>query len=392
LQRAGVIVAVNVRTILYGTAAIALATLSPPDSIRSALASSAGALVEATPFLFASMALSLFLKRARYVADYLGCGCGAGPSARSLPAAAATWLAFGPYVALARFGAACIAGRVVSRSGKHCGAEHGVRTLPALDQLAAVLPAAVLAGAAAQFGTLFAGRHFSPIESALGGALFGFIAAPCGIGAVAVAGALRERDPIAAAGFLCVAGIVDLRALRAQSHGSGSGDVFSYLILAAALAIVALRHGDALVHPAFTAPLALCAVAATYLALLTRRQRRGCVRVAPAVMLAAALLGAPAPRYHATETTMRDLFPGERLNFTGTLVRTSGTSAIVRYAITCCRADAAPIAIRLERPPPYETGTWLRVDGTVEERNGAAQLRAQRIARVAAPHDPFVYW
>jgi hypothetical protein len=57
LQRAGVIVAVNVRTILYGTAAIALATLSPPDSIRSALASSAGALVEATPFFFASKAL-----------------------------------------------------------------------------------------------------------------------------------------------------------------------------------------------------------------------------------------------------------------------------------------------------------------------------------------------
>ena len=46
----------------------------------------------------------------------------------------------------------------------------------------------------------------------------GFAAAPCGLGAVAVAGALRVRDPIAAAAFLCVAGIVDARALFAWSH------------------------------------------------------------------------------------------------------------------------------------------------------------------------------
>jgi uncharacterized protein DUF1980 len=386
-----VIVVVNVRTILYGAAALALATLSSPDTIRSALAASASALVEATPFLFAGMALSLYSKGGRRAADYLGCGCGIGPSARSLPAAAATWLAFGPYVALARLGAACIAGRFISQSRTHCAAENDAPTLGPLDQLAAVLPAAMLAGAAAQFSTVFDARHFSAVESALGGAVFGFIAAPCGIGAVAVAGALRERDPIAAAGFLCVAGIVDLRALRAQSHGSRGDDVFSYLMLAAALGIVALRHGGALVHPAFAMPLALCAIAATYLALVTRGHRRACVRGAPAVMLAGALLGAPPPQYHATETTMRDLFAGERLSFTGTLVRTSKTSAIVRYAITCCRADAAPIAVRLERPPPYETGTWLRVDGTVEERDGAAQLRAQRIARVAAPNDPFVY-
>jgi hypothetical protein len=386
-----VIVVVNVRTILYGTAALALATLSSPGGIRSALAASASALVEATPFLFASMALSLLLKGRCRAADYLGCGCGTGPSARSLPATAATWLLFGPYVALARFGAASIAGRIISRSVTHCSAD-GAREARPLDQLAAVLPAAVLAGAAAQFGALFDSGHRSAIESALGGALFGFIAAPCGIGAVAVAGALRERDPVAAAGFLCVAGIVDLRAMRGRSHGNGGADVFAYLMLAAALGIVASRHGDALVHPAFASPLALCAIAAMCLALVTGRQRRAGVRVAPAVMLAGALLGAPPPRYNATETTMRDLFAGERLSFTGTLVRRSGTGAIVRYAITCCRADASPIAVRLEHTPPYETGTWLHADGVVEDRNGAMQLQVQHIQRVAPPADPFVYW
>lgn len=89
---------------------------------------------------------------------------------------------------------------------------------------------------------------------------------------------------------------------------------------------------------------------------------------------------------------MRDLFAGERLSFTGALVRGAGSSAVVRYAITCCRADAAPIAVRLERAPPYTTGTWLRVDGVLEDRAGAIELKAERIARVAAPGDPFLYW
>jgi hypothetical protein len=163
-------------------------------------------------------------------------------------------------------------------------------------------------------------------------------------------------------------------------------------MLAAALGIVALRHGDALVHPGFAAPVAICAIVAGCLALAVRRQRCSTIRIAPAVMLAGSLLGAPPPRYNATETTMRDLFAGEHLSFMGTLVRGSGNSAIVRYAITCCRADAAPIAVRLDGAPPYETGTWLRVDGVMEDREGAMRLKTARIERVAVPSDPFLYW
>ena len=385
------IVPVDVRTILYGTAALALTMLFSPDGIRSALAVSASALVEATPFLFASVALSRLLKRRWRVAEYLGCGCGAGPSARSLPATAATWLLFGPYVALARFGGAMLAARLVSRRRTRC-AGYADEALRPLGELAAVAPAALLAGIAAQLSLSFGAAHLTAIESALGGALFGFVAAPCGLGAVAVAGALRERDPIAAAGFLCVAGIADVRALRRPSHGAAGTDAFAYLMLAIALGIVAMRHGDALVHPAFAVPVAICAVAAACLTVFARRRRCAAVRIAPAVMLAGSLLGAPPPRYNATETTMRDLFAGERLSFTGALVRGSGGSAVVRYAITCCRADAAPIAVRLERAPPYGTGTWLRVEGVLEDRAGAMELKAERVARVAAPSDPFLYF
>lgn len=379
------------RTILYATAALALATLSSPDGVRCALASSASALIEATPFLFASVALTIVLKRRRHVAEYFGCGCGAGPSARSLPATAATWLLFGPYVALARFGAAAIVGGFLSRCRTH-DERDGAGDLRPLGDLAAVVPAALFAGAATQLSTLFETSHVSAIESAIGGALFGFVAAPCGLGAVAIAGALHQRDPIAAAGFLCVAGIADTRALRARWNACGGADAFAYLMLAGALAIVAWRHGDALVHPAFAAPIAGCAVVAACLAFFARQQRCAALRVAPAVMLAGALLSAPPPRYHATETTMRDLFAGERLSFTGTLVRGSANTAIVRYAITCCRADAAPIAVRLARAPAYRSGTWLRVEGVMEDRAGAMQLRARRVQRVAAPNDPFLYF
>lgn len=379
------------RTILYVMAALALAMLSSPDGIRSALASSASALIEATPFLFASVALTIVLKRRRHVVEYFGCGCGTGPSARSLPATAATWLFFGPYVALARFGAAAIAGGILSRCRTR-GEPDGAGEPRPLGELAALVPAALFAGATAQISTFIDTSHLSAIESAIGGALFGFAAAPCGLGAVAIAGALHQRDPIAATGFLCVAGIVDLRALRARSHACTGADAFAYFMLASALGVVAWRHGDALVHPAFAAPVACCAMAALCLALVAPRRRSAALRVAPALMLAGALLSAPAPRYQATETTMRDLFAGERLSFTGTLVRGSASTAIVRYAITCCRADAAPIAVRLARAPAYGSGTWLRVDGVIEDRAGVMQLQAQRIQRVAAPNDPFLYF
>jgi uncharacterized membrane protein YcgQ (UPF0703/DUF1980 family) len=88
---------------------------------------------------------------------------------------------------------------------------------------------------------------------------------------------------------------------------------------------------------------------------------------------------------------MSDLFAGERLTFTGALTREGAQSAIVRYAITCCRADAAPVAIRLQRTPPYSAGTWLRIDGRIENLAGELRLVAQRTVRVAAPTDPFIY-
>jgi hypothetical protein len=378
-----------VRNLLYASAALALAMLSSPDAMRSGLATSASALFEATPFLLSGLLLARLLHRRAEVVEYLGCGCGGGPSARSLPSAAATWLVFGPIVALVRYAAALLAARLLYPGLRR---EHGEDDdAHLLGELAAVLPAALVAAVATQGFAAFDPARISPIASALLGAALGFTAAPCGLGSVAIAGALRLRAPIAAAAFLCVAGIVDVRALwRTRPHPVGH-DAFAYVVLALALAIVASRNGGALVHPRFAPLLAFCSCAAFLCAVVYRRCRSAGARAAPVLMLVGALLGAPPPQYHATETTLADLFAGEHLTFTGALERKGGASAVVRYAITCCRADAAPVAVRLDRALPYAEGTWLRVDGRVERAANDFRLVPTSIERVPAPADPFIY-
>ena len=378
----------SVRVLLFGFAALAAAILFSPETIRGTLAACASALVEAAPFLLAGVLCSRLLRGRVELFDYFSCGCGRGPSARSLPAAAATWLIFGPLVAASRYlGALCVAAFLRRRSG--CGS--GQRQAQPLAELAGVLPSAAVAGIAMQLCAAFDPQRLSPLGDVLLGAALGFTAAPCGLGAVAVAAALRVRAPLAAAAFLCVAGIIDISTLRRPLRIIAGHDAFAYALLAAALSIVALRGGDELVKPAFTPFVGCCAAAALLCCVLYRRRRSPPARLAPALMLIGALAGAPPPQYHATETTMGDLFAGERLTFTGALTREGGESAVVRYAITCCRADAAPVAIRLQRPPPYPAGTWLRVDGRIQSFSGDLRLVAQRTVRVAAPSDPFIY-
>jgi hypothetical protein len=376
------------RVVLYGGAALGIAALSSPDALRGSLATSASALVEATPFAFAAILLSLLFRRSVAIA-YLGCGCTTGPSARSIPVTAATWLIFGPLVAIARCAAAVLVARILRRRLQCDSARESHNPV---GQLTAILPAVLLAGASAQLFAAFDPARLSPVGSAIAGALLGFSAAPCGLGAVAVAGTLRAHAPIAAVAFLCVAGIADLRAIGLRrSHLHADHDALAYALLAVALGIVAWRHGDSLVHPVLSPILGCCATAALLYAVVHRRTSFAPARVAPGLMLLGALIGAPPPSYHATETTLTDLFPGERLTFTGALSCETDTCAVVRYAITCCRADAAPVAIRLNRTPPFPSGTWLRTDGRIASVRGDLRLVSQRFDRIAPPSDPFIY-
>ncbi len=359
-----------------------------PDEARLILVNAAAIVLEALPFVVAGILAERVLRRTSLVA-YAGCGCVAGPSARSLPAAALTWFAFGPLPALARVAAAAAVDRYLRRNREPGSCAHGTTDL--VTELERLLPFAIAAAIGAQIAARAELSHANlSLQIAAGGAL-GFLASPCAIGSVAVAAALRAQSPAAAAAFLCVAGIVDLHALLPQRMPQrNGGDAFAYAVLAAGAGFVACRHGAELVRPAFAPALAVCAVAAATLA-FSRRNQRACMHGAPAVVLLGALIAAPPPVYHATETTLTDVFPGERLSFTGVLTRDGRAAALVRYAITCCRADAAPVVVRLARPANVTPGTWVRADGIMVGTPEGMALSADRIAPVGAPADPFVY-
>ncbi|HTX59828.1 MAG TPA: hypothetical protein VMH02_09110 [Verrucomicrobiae bacterium] len=375
------------RTPFFVAAALAIAALGSPGALLGALATSASVLFEATPFLLLGLLLARFGRR-EWLA-YLGCGCGPGPAASSLPAAAATALVFGPALALARWLAAGAVARLLRLPASTAP---GATSL--LHDLRELLPAALLAGAASQLVPLTGAARLDAMQQAVAGALLGFASAPCGLGALGIAGTLRAPAPVAAAAFLCVAGIADLRALagaRAHAHAHEEHDAFAYAVLGGALAVVAWRRGDALVHPAIAVALGGCALAAFALLILRRRTMAGPARLAPTLMLAAALCSAPPPPYRANETTMAGLFAGEPLSFTGVLVRDRTGDALVRYAILCCRADASPVAIRLARRTGQRPGSWLHAQGLVRAESGRFTLAAASIDEVASPRDPFLY-
>lgn len=375
------------RTALYVLGTLAIAATLSPDVVRSALAGAAGALFETVPFVLAGVIAARMLGKHHHMVSYLGCGCAAGPSARSLPAGVATWLLFGPFVAAMRFAAAVLCARALRRRA----ACESHREPQLLAELSALLPASLLAGVASEFFSIFDAARLTPFGDVVVGLTLGFCAAPCGLGVVAVAAALHARAPLAAAAFLCIAGIADLRALQTGVHRRERHDALAYALLAIALAVVASHRGDALVRPSLAVAAGCCGIVAAGYALAFRVEQSPRLRIAPLLMLAGAVVGAPPPVYRATETTLTDLFPGERLSFTGRLTHRGAQAALVRYAITCCRADAAPIAVRVEPVPREPDGTWLRARGSIESVGGRFCLVPAKVVRVAPPSDPFVY-
>ena len=349
--------------------------------LNAVIVNAAALLLESAPFVMAGALISrLPLRAARNTVAYVGCGCGTGPSARSLPALAATWLAFGPLVAIARFAAAI----AMARALRAHACEH--KPDDALAQFAAIAPFAIMGAAIVPAIPAIAGSRASPLTIALTAAFAAFLSSPCAIGVAGVAAMLRSTAPAAAIGFLCVAGVADLRAWTAKRSRQTQHDCAAYVLGALACAIVAARGGAALVNPRFVPALWLCTAAMAYLAYVYRAHAKAHLRIAPAIMLAGCFLSAPAPDMLQTETTLSDAYPGERVDFTGQLIARS----LVRYAITCCRADAAPVVLRLDAPYASHSG-WAHARGVLVRRGDSLRLHAETIEAVAPPADPFVY-
>jgi hypothetical protein len=230
----------------------------------------------------------------------------------------------------------------------------------------------------------------------VGGLIAGAVA-PCTTAAVALAGMLRGIAPLAAAGILVSSGLVPPPNFRyplgSRTHDARRHDArFGLAIVALGCAIVAARHGGGFVHPRL-APLLWLAVPG---ALVAARVRRGTsARLgawAPAMMLAALVTGSPLPGPGVAAGTPDDLYPGEGIAFAGTTMATeSGRTTLVRYTITCCRADASAIALPTSLRLRATPGTWIAVRGTIERNESGLFLRAQSWKRIAAPLDPYLY-
>jgi hypothetical protein len=364
--------------------AVAIAAIAP-EFVRSALACFASIVLESVPYIAGSVLLVPVAGRfARPLTAYLGCGCGAGPAARSVPAALATAALFGPAIAIARL---CAAAAVAKFSGEETHAAHGSELL---DELRRLAPAAFLSAAVTPLTHAIALQNAPAALGFAAGAVLGTFASPCALGGVALAASLHAVAPAAGFGALCTTGIIDVRAFhRGDRHHAR--DPWAHIILAIACAIVAARTGAALVHPRIAPVLALVAVFSCISAWRARHSSAMATRAIPALVLAAVVIGAPAPTYRATETTLAGAFAGERVDFTGVAVYEPARSALVRYAITCCRADATPVVLALDRSTRSEQGRWLHAGGILEDGDGGLRLHVQQLVAVPPPSDPFIY-
>jgi len=362
--------------------AIAFAAVAPQTTMTVG-AGAASVLLESLPYLvLAAIVEPLAGRYAHALVAYAGCGCAAGPSARSIPAAIATMALFGAPVAIARVIAASATSRFVHAH------DHGARG-GVLGELVSLAPAALLSSTVMSALPSLPAHGLPPLLLFAGGAVLGLAASPCALGGVAVAASLHARAPLAAVGVLCTAGIFPMLRRR---HGLGPRhDPWSYLMLAICCTVIAARHGGGLVHPRMTIPLALTACACAFFAWRFRAHLSAASRTIAAATLAAVIVGAPAPTYRATETTLAGGFAGERIDFTGVAAADHGRSALVRYAITCCRADAAPVALMLDRNLAGMNGRWIHASGTLESHDDALRLHVVRLTPVTPPTDPFVY-
>ncbi len=325
------------------------------------------------------------------------------------------------------------------------------RSGEAFTELAALVPPAFGASLAAQALTvhaaaLHAGGAAGDCVAFGAGLLLGAVV-PCATAGVAIAAALAVPLPHAAAGLLVTAGLLGFRPTRgAHGHdqtgaapdhdrtraahgahashadatrparGAATRNHAASLMLAAALAALAVRGPSGLVSPRLL-PLALPAAALAVIRLRARRESPGSgaafvpgsgaafvrgsgaafvrgssAALIPALMAGALVAGVPSPPYRLDATEAAAAFPGSRLSFTGVALTAGRATVVERFAIACCRIDATPVSVTLDRRLSVPDGVWVTVQGTVARAPaGGLVLRPSGWQRVPRPADPFMY-
>ena len=390
-----------------GAAAVLGAALGGPEADARAAMAAAGTAYEAAPLFLVTWLLDVILRhrlpRFRFALPWLGiagCGCSRGgvPGALSIPATFLAVLTFGWPAAVARASAALavlIARKQNASAGAFASADDPLHELElvATSAFAASLAVAALGDA----GSRIPWFCLLPL-----GMIVGAIA-PCATAGVAVAAALAHTAPAASAGVLSTAGIVSApwrlvfrraRDTRGERPAPRIRNVrFAALVLAASLAVLAVRGPSGLVNPRLMIPIGIASlIALSYAFAHARPTCSGLPLAVPIAMLAALLRPQPMPEPRAEATRLDDAYAGERLAFTGIARRSGGRTTLARFAITCCRLDASPVAVTLDRVLDERDGTWVDASGVlVRGETGSLVLHAQSARAIAPPLDPFVY-
>jgi uncharacterized repeat protein (TIGR03943 family) len=107
--------------------------------------------------------------------------------------------------------------------------------------------------------------------------------------------------------------------------------------------------------------------------------------------------------YAAQDNALRKDFEGKTVELTAQLMPDTTTNAsgnrfkAVRMFMTCCAADARPVATIVEAPtaPNFPEMTWIKIIGTstfpVENGKRQAVLKADRIEKTSPPEETMLY-
>lgn len=96
-----------------------------------------------------------------------------------------------------------------------------------------------------------------------------------------------------------------------------------------------------------------------------------------------------------------DDFLGKRVEIMGFVYREAGLKqdemVVARFSMTCCTADSSVYGLLItgEQTRDYENDTWVRVTGTIDQRefNGwdIPLINVERVEEVDEPETPYVY-
>ncbi len=385
--------------------ALGLCAVVPAPTLFGALASAAGTILEAAPFVVGP-ALAPRLRFARYLPS-LACGCGGAlPAALSLPSLALTWLAFGPAVTLLR-AAAAICVLLVARHFRRLRSDEDdshVDRMDPLRELGAIGASSFAAALVVEFMRAHA-LSTTAVPAALrlslsfaSGALAGAMM-PCGTAGVGAAAAFRFTGAGTAFGLLATAGLLSLRArrvsapLRRRLVMECVSARFTYASLAGACACFVVWGTHGFLNPRFSPLIVLGAACCAVAALRGLQTSTRASPLVPAALLLALIAGSPPPN-QALATIPVGLYPGEAFAFTGRAAATRDPQApttLLRAAILCCRADAQMLAVTLDRHVAAPANAWISARGVVSLQGGQFVLRATSVAAAPAPLDPYLY-